>query len=72
MEDDQQRWQHEQGSEPEWVRDMLNVPWVTEIAKDGSIKILDADGLTVAILAGRNAEMMALTASVICDQCNKI
>lgn len=70
--DDQQRWQEEVGGEPEWVRDMMNTPWVTEIAKDGSIKILDKDGLTVATLSGRNAEMMALVASVICDQCNKV
>lgn len=72
MQDDQQREYEEKMREPEWVRDMMNTPWVTEIAKDGSIKILDKDGLTVATLSGRNAEMMALTASVICDQCNKV
>lgn len=72
MENDQQREYEEKMREPEWVRDMMNTPWVTEIAKDGSIKILDKDGLTVAVLSGRNAEMMALTASVICDQCNKV
>lgn len=70
MEDDQQRHYEEKQREPEWVKDMMNTPWVTEIAKDGSIKIIDKDGLSVATLSGRNAEIMALVASVICDRCN--
>ena len=70
--DDQQRWHEEKGREPEWVRDMMCTPWVTEFAKDGSINILDKDGLVIATLSGRHPEMMALVASVICDQCNKV
>jgi hypothetical protein len=71
MEDDQQRY-YEENREPEWVRDMMCTPWVTEIGKDGSIKILDKDGLPIAVLSSRHPEMMALVASVICDQCNKV
>ena len=47
-------------------------PWVTQIDKGGSITIIDKDGLPVCTLKGRHPEMMALTASVICDHLNKV
>jgi hypothetical protein len=71
-EDDGQRVHEETMREPEWVRDMLNTPWVTEVGKGGSISIIDKDGNPVAVLSARHPEMMAVTASVICDHVNRI
>ena len=72
MSDDQERWQHVKGSEPEWVKDMCCVPWVVTIEKNGDIQIMDADGKPVCKMAHGNKEIAATIASVICDQVNAI
>jgi hypothetical protein len=72
LEDQPQREYEETMREPEWVRDMLCAPWVTDIGKGGTIKIINADGLLVATMAPGNAEITTVIASVICDQVNKI
>ncbi len=72
MADDQERWQHEVGSEPEWVKDMCAVPWVVMSRRDGSIEIIDTNNRVVAKMVDGSAEIRATIASVICDQVNKI
>jgi len=70
MEDTQ--GEYESYREPQWVSDMLNTPWVTELAKNGDTVILDKDGVKVATINTRLPETRALTAAVICDYVNKI
>lgn len=72
MADDQERWQHEVGKEPEWVKDMCCLPWVVMSRRDGSIEIIDSDNHVVAKMIDGSAEIRATIASVICDQVNKI
>lgn len=67
-----QREYEETMREPEWVRDMLNPPWVTEIGKGGSLKIINRDGMLVATMAPGHPEITAVIASVICDHINKL
>ena len=38
-----QEWHETKGREPEWVRDMCNLPWVVMVRKDGSIEIVSDD-----------------------------
>lgn len=71
-EDDSQREYEETMREPEWVRDMLCIPWVTQIDRGGTISIMDKDGIAVCTLKGRHPEMMALMAAVICEHVNKV
>lgn len=72
QEDDRERWEYEVGSEPQWVQDQLALPWATEIAKNGDINVINAEGVVVAILQGGGIEKKALVASVICDRVNDI
>ena len=72
MDDDRQRWEHEVGSEPQWVVDQLKLPWATEIAKNGDMNVINAEGLVVAVLQNGSAEAKALVAAVICDQVNDL
>lgn len=70
--DDRQRWEHEVGSEPQWVKDMCSLPWVTMVKRNGEIQIIDADGIKVCTMENGNKEIAATIASVICDQVNQI
>lgn len=70
--DDRQRWEHEVGSEPEWVVDMCNLPWVVMVRKDGSLEIIDHDNKVVCKMGAGNAEIQATIANVICDQVNRL
>jgi ribonuclease PH len=72
MEDDQQRWQEEKGREPEWVRDICNLPWVVMVRKDGSIEIVSNDNRVICKMSDGSAEERALVAGVICDAVDKI
>jgi len=72
MIDDQERWEHEVGSEPKWVKDMCNLPWVVMVQRNGDIEIIDADGVKVCSMSHGNKEIAATVASVICDQVNNI
>jgi hypothetical protein len=72
MNDDQERWEHEKGSEPQWVKDMCCIPWATAVQRNGDIEIIDADGVKVCTMSHGNKEIAATIASVICDQVNRI
>jgi len=72
MADDQQRWEAEVGSEPQWVKDMCCVPWAVMIEKNGNITVIDADNKPVCTMAHGNKEIATTIASVICDQVNGI
>ena len=71
-EDDRQRWEHEVGSEPQWVKDMCVLPWAVMVQRNGDIQIIDADNIVVCTMGNGNKEIAATIASVICDQVNKI
>ena len=67
---DEERFNHEVQSEQEWVHDMLNTPWATEIGKDGAMKIIDKDGVPVFKIDSRSPEYAALAAAVIVEHVN--
>ena len=71
-EDDRARWEHEVGSEPQWVKDQLKLPWATMIAKNGDFNVVNSEGVVVAVLQNGNSETKALVAAVICDRVNDI
>jgi hypothetical protein len=70
--DDRQRWEHEVGSEPQWVKDMCCLPWVTMVKRNGDIEIIDDQNRVVCSMVSGSAEIRATIANVICDQVNKI
>lgn len=72
MADDQERWEHEKGSEPQWVVDMCNLPWVVMSRRDGSLEIITEDNLVILKMAPGNPEIQATIANVICDQMNRL
>ncbi len=71
-EDDRQRWEHEVGSEPQWVKDMCCLPWVVMVQRNGDIQIIDSDNIVVCTMENGNKEIAATIASVICDQVNAL
>ena len=71
-EDDRERWEHEVGKEPQWVKDMCRVPWAVMVQRNGDIDIIDSDGIKVCTMQHGNKEIAATIASVICDQVNAI
>lgn len=71
-EDDRQRWEHEVGSEPQWVKDMCCLPWVVMVQRNGDIQIVDAENVVVCTMSHGNKEIAATIASVICDQVNAL
>jgi hypothetical protein len=67
---DEERFNHEVQSEEQWVHDMLNTPWAAEIGKDGSMTIIDKDGVPVFKINSRSPEYAALAAAVIVEHVN--
>jgi hypothetical protein len=71
-EDDRQRWEHEVGSEPQWVKDMCCLPWVVMVQRNGDIQIIDNDNVVVCTMQNGNKEIAATIASVICEHVNAL
>lgn len=72
QDDNQQHWYETKGREPEWVRDICNLPWVVMVRKDGSIEIVSDANRVVCKMVDGSAEERALIAGVICDAVDKI
>ena len=72
MDDNEElRFQTEVQSEEQWVHEMLNTPWAAEIGKDGSMTIIDKDGVLVFKINSRSPEYAALAAAVIVEHVNR-
>jgi hypothetical protein len=67
-----QEWYETKSREPQWVKDMCNLPWVVMARRDGNIEILSEDNRVICRMVDGSAEERALIAGVICDAIEKI
>ena len=70
--DSGQEWYETKGREPQWVKDICNLPWAVMTRKDGSIEIISDDNRVICKMVDGSAEERALVAGVICDAVDKI
>lgn len=71
VDNDEERFYQEVQSEERWVHDMLNTPWAAEIGKDGSMSIIDKDGVFIFKINSRSPEYAALASAVIVEHVNR-